>query len=243
MTTHTIHQLNHLWRISLPLSRVWVEYGEPKLKARWTELQKVSAITAFDEAAQQVGDAECSPMEKLQVLLHKPTEILTARAEVEDKLKQNILSYISQGHAHAYGFEAPRKVADAPIPIPKSTWAGKVDWNKRTLSHQGLEFVEVRITTNRIRNEILDRGNVKMEPPTSAGRPTVGPAIQAAFKALEKAGEIDISASQQSHYPKIKAWLELNAPDLNVPAAKISGKTIHRYFSPLFKDLKKISNL
>ena len=182
-------------------------------------------------------------MEKLQLLLQKPQEILTARGKVEKKLKQNILSYISHGHAHAYGFEAPRKVADAPVPIPKSTWAGRVDWGEHTLSHEGLEFVEVRITTNRIRNEILDRGDVKMKAPTPAGRPTVGPAIKATFKALEKAGEIDISASQQSHYPKIQAWLELNAPDLNVPAAKISGKTIHRYFSPLFKDLKKISNL
>ena len=149
LTSHSIDQLNHLWRISVPLSRAWITYGEPKLKARWEELQKVSAITAFDDAAQQVRDAECSPMEKMHMLLQKPQEILTARAEVERKLKQNILSYISQGHAHAYGFEAPRKVANAPVYIPKSTWAGKVDWYERTLSHQGLEFVEVRITTNR----------------------------------------------------------------------------------------------
>lgn len=243
MTSHSIDQLKYLWRISVPLSCVWVEYGEPKLKARWEELQKVSAITAFDDAAQQVRDAECSPVEKMQMLWKKPQEILTAREEVERKLKQNILTYISQGHAHAYGFEAPREVANAPVYIPKSTWAGKVDWYERTLSHQGLEFVEVRITTNRIRNEILDRGNVTVKAPTPAGRPTIGPSIQAAFKALEKSGEIDLSASQRSHYPKIQAWLELNAPDLNVPAAQISDKTIHKYFSPLFKDLKKVSNL
>lgn len=148
MTSHSIDQLKYLWRISVPLSCVWVEYGEPKLKARWQELQKVSAITAFDDAAQQVRDAECSPVEKMQMLWKKPQEILTARAEVERKLKQNILSYISQGHAHACGFEAPRKVANAPVYIPKSTWAGKVDWYERTLSHQGLEFVEVRINNH-----------------------------------------------------------------------------------------------
>ena len=54
VTTHSIEQLNHLWRISLPLSQVWVAYGEPKLKARWTELQKVSAISALDEAAKKI---------------------------------------------------------------------------------------------------------------------------------------------------------------------------------------------
>ncbi|WP_155846027.1 hypothetical protein [Celeribacter ethanolicus] len=157
--------------------------------------------------------------------------------QIEPVFDTGILSYVSSGHLHGFGYELPRSLSSAPVAIPKAAWAGNCDWANGTLSFRGLEFVDVRLTTNRIRNEILERGVVDKTPTTPAGRPGVGPAIEEAFQTLLQDGQIDVSASQASHYPKIRAWLELNKPDLPVPPAHLSDKTIYKYFSPLFKGL------
>jgi len=94
-----------------------------------------------------------------------------------------------------------------------------------------------------IRNEILERGNVDKTPVRSPGRPGVRQAIEDAFHALNDAGRIDPKASQMSHYPKVRDWLEKNRPDLKVSPAHMSGKTINKYYASLFNELKKAHNL
>lgn len=142
-------------------------------------------------------------------------------------------------HLYGFGYELPRSLSSVPVAIPKEAWAGKCDWTNGTLTYRGLEFVDIRLTTNRIRNEVLERGFVDKTPTNPAGRPGVGPAIKSAFHTLQNEGQIDPNASLLSHYPKIKAWLELNKPDLPVPPAHIYNETIRKYISPLFKDLSK----
>lgn len=230
-------QLGRLHRSGVSLSKSWLTYAHPELKAEWQELQKPSAFEALRKGIEAATSMDGDIAAKTAHALEGPQAILSARADLERKLKANILSYVSSGHIHGFGYELPRSLSSAPVAIPKAAWAGKYDWDNGTLSFRGLEFVDVRLTTNRIRNDILERGVVDKTPTNPAGRPGVGPAIEDAFRALHEAGEIDASASQASHYPKVRAWLELNKPDLPVPPAHLSDKTIYKYFSPLFKGL------
>ncbi|NOC85618.1 MULTISPECIES: hypothetical protein [unclassified Ruegeria] len=243
MSQPTTNQLDRLWRSGFAMTQAWVVYAEPKLKERWEELQRSSAISALEDGMTKASAMEADAVTKFQMLLEGPQKILEARNTVRQTLQENILKYIAGGHLHAYGFEPPRKVASTPIAIPNAAWSGRCNWDEGKLSFRGLEFIEVRLTTNCIRNEILERGHVDTTPSRAPGRPSVKSDIEAAFHALHEAGEIDPTASQMSHYPKVRRWLELNRPDLDVPPAQMSDKTIHRIFSPFFNDLKKISNL
>jgi len=238
LSKSTRDQLIQLWNAGVSVSRAWEAYAAPDLKKRWAELQKPSAMNAFTEGVAKASVAEADGLAKLQIAFESPQKILSARASLQTTLQNNILRYIADGHLHGFGYELPRKLSGAPVAIPKGAWAGRCDWSAERLSFRGLEFVDIRLTTNRIRNEILERGTVDATPTRPAGRPSVGPAIEKAFHALNKAGEIDSELSQMSHYPKVRKWLELNYPDLPVPPAHMSGKTIQKYFSPLFKALR-----
>lgn len=236
-------QLRALWRAGVYVGRSWETYAHPDLKARWDALKEESAIDAFAKGMEQASTSEAGRFEKFNQAFEGSTAILTKRAALKSELQKNILSYIAKGHLHGFGFELPRSMADMPVAIPKSAWTGRLDWDNSALSYQGIELCAVRLTTNRIRNEILGRGNVDKTPVRPQGRPTVRHAIEAAFYALNEAGKIDPTASQMSHYPLVKGWLELNQPDLPVPPAHMSDKTINKYFSQLFNALKENRNL
>jgi len=237
MAEITIEQMERLHRSGVSLSKSWLFFAHPDLKAQWEELQKKSAIDALSKGIESAANIDGDAATKVTHALAESQKILTVRGDLENKLKANILSYVSDGHIHGFGYELPRSLSSAPVAIPKAAWSGKCGWEKGTLNFRGLEFVDVRLTTNRIRNEILERGVVDKTPTSPAGRPGVRAAIEEAFHALQNAGQIDPDATQASHYPKVRAWLELNKPDLRVPPASISNKTFYRYFSPLFNDL------
>ncbi|WP_170385464.1 hypothetical protein [Ruegeria atlantica] len=209
------------------------------MKERWEKLQKSSAIGALEDGMTKASAMEADAVTKIQMLLEGPQKILEARNTLRQNLQENILKYIAGSHLHAFGFEPPRRVASTPVAIPKAAWSGRCNWDEGKLSYRGMEFIEVRLTTNRIRNEILERGHVDSTPTRAPGRPSVKPDIEAAFHALNKAREIDPTASQMSHYPKVRRWLELHRPDLDVPPAQINSETIRRIISPFFNELKK----
>ncbi len=237
MTDITKGNLERLHSAGVGLQAAWVRYAHPDLKAEWQRLKGQSALEALSRDAQAASDVDGDIAAKLSHALAGSQAILSSRAALERRLKSALLSYIEQGHLHGFGFELPRRVSSAPVAIPKTAWAGQCDWSSGTLSFRGLAFVDIRLTTSRLRNEILERGHVDKTSTNPAGRPGVGAAIVDAFHALHKSGEIDPSASQASHYPKVRAWLELNKPNLSVPPASISDKTLYRHFSPIFKGL------
>lgn len=237
MTEITKDSLERLHAAGVGLQTAWVKYAHPDLKTEWQRLQDQSALEALNRGVQAASEVEGDIAAKLSHAFAGSQAILSSRAALERRLKIATFSYIAQGHLHGFGFELPRALSSAPVAIPKAAWAGKCDWSSGTLSFKGLEFVDIRLTKNRIRNEIMERGQVDKSPTSPTGRPGIGAAIVDAFHALQKAGEIDASTSQSSHYPKVRAWLELNKPDLSVPPASISKKTLYKYFSPLFKDL------
>jgi len=240
MVDITETQLRALWRAGVYVGRSWVTYAHPDLKARWDALKEESAIDAFAKGMEQAATSEAARFEKFNQAFAGTRDILTKRAALKNELQKNILGYVAKGYLHGFGYELPRSTAALPVAIPKSAWSGRLDWDNSALSYQGIELCAVRLTTNRIRNEILDRGHVPPAPSTKArGRPSIGPDIEAAFHALNRAGEIDPSKSAKSHFVKIRKWLELNRPNLLVPAASISSEAIRAHFAPLFNGLKK----
>ena len=239
MTKNTENQMRRLHHSGVSLTEAWLRYAQPDLKAEWQELQKSSAIEALTKGAEVAANMEGDAATKFAHAFAGSQSILSARGNLERRLKANILSYVANGHLHGFGFELPRSLSSVPVTIPKAAWAGKCDWKSGTLSFRGLEFVDIRLTTNRIRNEILERGNVDMNAPAPVGRPSVSQDIKDAFNALAASGEIDTAKSLKSHDPKVRHWLELNRPNLHISPKYISNETIRKNISPLFKDLKK----
>lgn len=232
-----------LWQRGIRLNKAPYSYAPKEDKAEYKRLHETSAITAFSDAMTRMQETGRSGVDAMSEAFSEPQQILSARAKWDDRMRKFILHHLTQGNLFAYGFEPPRKMDSQPVEILPAYWRGHIRWDKASLTVQGLEFVEIRIVLRQLRDEVLNRKKIDLTPPQPAGRPTVGPSVKAAFAALHKAGEIDVTASQQSHYPKIRSWMELNVPNLSVPASEIADQTLQKHFSPLFNSLKKSSKL
>ena len=240
MPTPTEEQLQELWRAGVPLQSSWISFAHPEIRKRWDSLPKTHPLVLLAQAAQTPAGAQTDPIGRLQAALEPVSKAAQERANLMREMRQAVLGYIRDGHAFAFGFEPPRKLASVPVAIPLSLWGGKCDWDNSTVTRHGLSFAEVRIATRHRRNEILGRANVT---PTSAlpikGRPTNVPQITAACLALQADGKINPKHSAKSHFPVIRDWLDRHGSDLHIPPHAISDETIRYVFSPIFKDLKK----
>ena len=233
-----------LWRAGVPLSKAWLAYALPDLKAEWTALEGKSVLTALSASLAQAhlqDKSDPTPsIDAIQNLFQPAQDILQARLNVTKTLHGNILDYLRDGHAFAYGFEPPRHLASVPVALPKGIWKGAFDWNKSTITYAGLTFVQVRVTTRLVRKEILNLHEAAPIPSAaSRGRPSVARSIKAAANALVQAGEIDVSRSARSHHPDIRNWLLENTDDLPVAPGDIHDETLRQHFSPIFNALKK----
>jgi hypothetical protein len=228
-----------LWERGVRLNHAPYSFAPKAEKEEHQRLHKESAIEAMAASVENLKAQGRTGPSVFQEALAGPQKILSARAEWDDRMRKFILHHLKHGNLFAYGFEPPRKMDSLPFEIPASYWNGRVQWDKASLSSQGIELIEICVVSRQLRDSILNVTDEDQTGSQAAGRPTVGPAIKAAFKSLQEAGEIDINASQQSHYPKVRRWLEQNATNLSVPPSEIAGKTIHKHFSPLFKELRK----
>ncbi|MFB9151626.1 hypothetical protein [Roseovarius ramblicola] len=239
MTKITDQQLVRLWQSSYPLSRAWLIFASPEDQATWKSLADVSAIDAFEASALQASQDQPDLSAAVIQAMKGPSKILRDRANHRGKLQHDVLSFITDGHLHGFGFEPPRRLDAAPVPIPKRAWSGRIDWENNTLTFESIQFVEVRLTTNRIRNGILEHRQAGSALTRAPGRPSIRQAVEHAFEALHEAGKIDTGQSMKSHFPAVRRWLDLNRPDLPAPASKLTDEGIRAYFSPKFRALKE----
>lgn len=228
--------LNKLWNAGVPVSTSWEVYAQPELKQAWNAISSQSALEALEQGALNVGDTDLSLHEKIALASSGAQKILSERTALMNTLRANILNYIKQGQLFAYGFEQQRTLSSIPIEVPASLWKGKCDWQASKLTAQSLNFIEIRLTTKRIRDEIM----CGEAPQTkTVGRPSIGAYITAAFAGLNEAGRINTSNSAISHFPMVREWIKNNRPDCHLKANTIGDEGIRAYFAPLFKDLKK----
>ena len=239
MTKTTDEQLLRLWRASYPLSNAWLAFASAEDQAKWRELRETSAIKAYEAGAKAVSESDADPAVKFMHLLSGPSKIFEERKTHQEKLQQGVLKLIESGHLHGFGFEPPRTLDAVPAAIPKRAWFGRINWEKNTLTFESIELIEVRLITNRIRNEILERSHVDNTPARAPGRPGIKRAVEDAFETLHKAGQIDTGRSMKSHFPAVRHWLDINRPDLSTSAAMLTDEGIRAHFSPRFKELEK----
>lgn len=236
MAEPTEAQLRELWRVGVPVSQAWLTYAHPQKKAYWESLPKPFALQTLVEGLTEGAQAGLTIAQSLQDIGDATKPLADAKSEMQAA----ILRYIGSGDLSGFGFEPPRKIASAPVMIPKAVWAGKLDWDKSTLSKTGLNFIEVRLTTRRYWTEIY-RPNDLLPPPSvpAKGRPTVGPYIQQAAQALLSQGKINPALSAKSHFPAIRHWLSQHVQEMPVPPQSLNDETIRQHFAPIFNELRK----
>jgi len=244
MTDITDQQLATLWRSSVSLSKAWETFAHPTRLERWKAAKSRSKMKAFEDAAPAAGESEQGILGVLSNALIPVAEIAKEQETVRAEMRVALIGFVRQGHLFAYGYEPPRKLASQPVALPLAVWSGRIDWSESRVSYAGLIFEQVRITTKRIRNEILERPNVVASPNTpKVGRPGVGPEIEVVCRQMIAEGLIDPSHSQKSYFPMIRERLDRKFPNLSVPAGHIKDQTIRNYFSPIFKELPEVKKL
>ncbi|WP_170328625.1 hypothetical protein [Ruegeria arenilitoris] len=233
-----------LWKKSHWLSKSKKSYAQHFFRDEWQAIVENGGDVPWHELFRtSMEDTKASGklgMEAFEHFAGRIHEKENPRTKLLERAEHEIKKYLLDGTYRGYGFDRPRNLETEPVLIPAECWKGVVSWADNEVSYQSLKFREVRVRMMREnRDPILKK---PFEAPVrKVGRPTVGPAIEEAFHALLKIKEIDPAASQMSHYPKVKKWLEIHHADLNVPPASISDKTIQKYFSLLFNTLRKKS--
>lgn len=235
-----------LWEKSFWLSKSAETFATHVYKDEWkAALERRGDKLWFEELKASAVEAKESGKDGLESLHHAVMSLhdkSTPQTNLLARAKETLVVHLLSGTYRGFGFDRPRTLDTNPVRIPAECWKGVVSWSANELSYRSLKFREVRVRMMPEANDPVLKDLYKTAP-VKAGRPSVGPDIEAAFHALNKAGEIDPKASQMSHYPKFRRWLELNRPNLPVPPARISNNTLQKFFSPLFNDLKKSHKL
>ncbi|WP_343081442.1 hypothetical protein [Ostreiculturibacter nitratireducens] len=235
MPAPTDDQLKDLWRHGVPLSKAWETYAHPDLKERWDAIPKLSGLEVLASIINDTAEAGKPLHESLQGAADQANAMLAVKAEMQAA----VLGYVRDGHLFGFGYEPPRKLASVPVAIPKAIFSGKCDWDSNALNLGGMQFISVRLTTRRYRNEILGRAHVVASKDAPAkGRPGVGKQIEAVCRALIAEGLVDPTHSAKSHFPAIRERLDRHVAELPIAPGAISDETIRVHFSPIFNALK-----
>ncbi|WP_416369866.1 hypothetical protein [Tritonibacter mobilis] len=228
-----------LWERGYRLNKSAYLFSPAAERDNYDRLHSIDYMSMANDAAKAALLVGKNAKDTGMAMTQAASDLAKARLDWRNRRQGVLLKWLQSAQLIAYGFEPPRRMDSQPVEIPATYWTGRVQWDECKLTVQGLEFIEIRIVTRQVRDEIQSRERNDLTTPQAAGRPTVGPAIKTAFTSLQEGGEIDTNASQQSHYPKVRRWLKENAPSLSVPAEDISDKTMQKHFSPLFNELRK----
>lgn len=231
---------NELWDRGIHLSRAPYAYAPKSEKEEHKRLHDVSAIEAATKAVEETQTSGTTGLETFKAMIGASNPILTARTDWNVRMRAFILHHLEHGNLFAYGFEPPRRMDSQSIELPTAHWKGNIRWDKAILSAQGLEFVEIRIISKQIRDELSPKppADAELEKP-QAGRPSIKLHIHEAFSDLKNSSNIDINISAKSHYPLIREHMRNTHPDLYPKDRKLGDEGIRYHFSPLFNELKK----
>tara|TARA_R100001132_G_C3258011_1_gene83036 strand:+ start:36 stop:797 length:762 start_codon:yes stop_codon:yes gene_type:complete len=216
--------LIHVWEAAIPSNKARTAFLPQDIRDKESALPRadlLSALTAATEAGQ--GDWQNA----VQQYLNPMNQANAQRAEILEKGAQAVVQWVKAGDILAVAFEKPRSVDCVPVRL-KWEWLKdnpRFIWEKGTLSVEGLSFVEVRFITRKRAVKVLDEQSQdaaqttieNVFPPSKpVGRPAMMPKIVHALEVLDKAGEIDRTASMKSHFNNIRQWLMTHCSELNV---------------------------
>jgi hypothetical protein len=232
--------INDLWNRGMHLRRAPYAYAPKSDKEEHKRLHGVSAIELTTKAAEDTAASGLTGWEAMNAIMSASSPILSARTELDNRMRAFVLHHLEHGNLFAYGFEPPRRLDSQSLEIPTAYWKGNIHWSKASLSAQGLEFTEIRILSKQLRDELTAEQSTRADlDKRQAGRPSIKLHIQEAFSDLNDTNNIDINFPAKSHYPLIREHMRNMHPDLYPEDRKLGDEGIRFHFSPLFNELKK----
>ena len=160
--------------------------------------------------------------------------------ELERKLQDHVIRFITGGKLVVYGYALPRSVNDHPVQIPADVWSGNIGWRKSTVSGNGLEFVAVRVLPKKTHDQITERDVGQFLPPPRKmiGRHSHKVVILEAYDELKANDKIAFNRPMTKFFDGLREWLCLRYPESTGPYSDLSDETIRKTVSPLFKEDK-----
>lgn len=225
-----------LWKKGLNLSAASYRFAHSDLRA---ELNQLRSVKVEKSPIKPLREGESWPEALLAVTEHlKPyADKLAAELDASRRLQDYLLRLIGGGHVLALGYALPRRPEDYPAWIPLDVWPGKIGWPESSVKGNGLEFVAVRVVTNRTAQGLLSSCDQGLLPAVKkTGRPSLKARIIEAYDALKGAGQIDFKSPMGHAFPQLRAWLSERYPDNAGQFANMADETIRKHVSNLFKE-------
>jgi hypothetical protein len=187
-----------LWKAGAELNTAAIRFAPPRIvKQLNTSLPKI----------QSAGKADGGQKKTLQ------------------QARDNLISMAARSQLYAFGYELPRRGPDKPIELPKDIWRGIINWDKSSISGNGLNIIAVRVIQPADAYELLNDLVANPEP-RSAGKPSLKHVIHDAYEYFRDIGDIDYSKPMASFYNKIRAWLINKHPDYAGVFSNMHNETI-----------------
>lgn len=142
------------------------------------------------------------------------------------------------GRYFAIGFAEPRRFGDSPVAIPSKAWEPDptgfriIDWPDffEKWSYEQFVFCDVRIAASA-------RHKIK-----TGGRDTLRPIFNDAITQMANDNEINTSKEQKTHFDAVRSKSIELYPMHKAHISKASNRTVAKYFSPIYNELKARAN-
>ncbi|SEW19810.1 hypothetical protein SAMN04488515_1544 [Cognatiyoonia koreensis] len=235
--------LQTIWKKAVWMTNSPVVYAPKDQRLEKQRLDSVSALEAFGKEVQCSENSKLTVAAQLTKGLEKAQKITGPRMALASAMQDNLVKWLLSEKLIALGFEHPRKLDDLPRIVPAEFWRGTKNWDRSTLSHQSIKFVDIRIiypsylTDMKMGNIASDEAAV-VKSKVKIGRPSVSGQLLRCFEALLESGKINPRNSFASHFSMIKAWLNEHNPDMMPNPQKLSDNTIRKHLSSKFNSLK-----
>lgn len=231
----TNEQRQQFWKHGYAMFKCPVLFALPAKKKAYEDAYAVSAMSAFEEAAKRTQNEDRPALEFFTAALAEPNKILKRRTEIQADLRADVVNWCRAGHLFAFAFEHPRKLENAPVEVPLSAWAGRIQWGQSAIEAQGIKFVEVRMLTASMMKDVRLKYRSSH---AGTGRPSVAEDVKACIAEIEAAGLIDPSQTMASHVRLIQARYEVRAKAHKLKKATVGKEVVRLIFLPYFKKLK-----
>ncbi|NKX37371.1 hypothetical protein HGG70_05405 [Rhodobacteraceae bacterium R_SAG4] len=227
-----------LWERGYRLNKSAYLFSPAAERDNYDRLHSIDYMSMANDAAKAALLVGKNARDTGMAATQAASDLAKARLDWRNRRQGVVLNGLQNAQLIAYGFEPPRRMDGQPVEIPATYWTGRVQWDECKLTVQGLEFIEIRIVTPQVRDEVLKPSKIETPEAQATGRPSIKPLIEEAFHALLSDGLIDPTKSAKAHYPVVRQWLQSNKPEAGANATSPTDEGIRKYFSPLFRDLR-----
>ncbi|WIY24566.1 hypothetical protein [Parasedimentitalea psychrophila] len=234
----------NIWKRSIWLENSARTFAKHFYKDEWqaalTQRRDKSWPEVVKEAAAQGKEDGHEGMELFAYSVLEVGKLDRQKNEILERATKEILQRLQDGRFRAFGFDHPRTMDTIPVQIPRDAWCDNTKLDSDKLSYQSMTLVGVRI---RMAPESVDTEPKKQlrAQPKKTGRPTIKDDVEAAFRALNALGEINVNLSAKAHFDLVRQQLHNTHPQKYPEDGKPGNEGIRPHFTLLFNELKENS--